>query len=174
MTRSDDNKAELAIQRAIRLAVRNGLAVAPRDEWGRLLWAKFDGNILQINKSIAYHEELDDELVINESHPAWMDMRGYVMDDRRRGHFSTKSVDHIIRHEIGHALHYRRLTTVERADIWYKDLSPREKVVASRVSDYSTDGRIEFVAEVFAGQWGGRRFRPEVLALYEKLKGPSR
>ncbi len=34
--------------------------------------------------------------------------------------------------------------------------------------------RVAFVAEVFAGHWGGRRFRPEVLSLYQKLKGPSR
>ncbi|MGP0068809.1 MAG: hypothetical protein ACLQGP_35070 [Isosphaeraceae bacterium] len=101
-------------------------------------------------------------------------MRTYIRDPERKNVFATRSPDHIIRHEIGHALHYRGLTTAERADIWYKDLSPEERAIASQVSDYSTVGRIEFVAEVFAGYWGGRRFHPEVLALYEKLKGPSR
>jgi hypothetical protein len=51
---------------------------------------------------------------------------------------------------------------------------PEERAVAVHVSDYSEHGRIEFIAEVFAGHWGGRRFRPEVLALYEKQKGPQR
>jgi hypothetical protein len=160
--------------RATRLAVKNGLAVAPKEDWDHLLWARFDGNIFDINDTIAYYDEDDDELVINRTHLAWTDMRAYIQDPRRKDHFSTRSPDHIIRHEIGHALHYRSLSAAERADIWYKDLLPEEKVFAAHVSDYSTEGRIEFVAETFAGHWAGRRFRPEVLALYEKLKGPSR
>jgi hypothetical protein len=110
----------LAIERAIRLAVMNGLAVAPREQWDQLLWARFDGDILEISRTIAYYDEDDDELVINPTHLAWTDMRAYVRDPRRRNFFSTRSPDHIIRHEIGHARHYRRLTSAERADIWYK------------------------------------------------------
>jgi hypothetical protein len=156
------------------LAVKNGLAVAPKEEWDHLFWTKFNGDIFEINDTIAYYDEDDDELVINDSHPAWADVTAYMQDPRRTDHFSTRSPDHIIRHEIGHALHYRSLTNAERADIWYKDLLPEERAVARQVGRYSTEGRIEFVAEVFAGHWGGRRFRPEVLLLYEKLKGPPR
>ena len=50
----------------------------------------------------------------------------------------------------------------------------RRRRSPGRLADYSTEGRIEFIAEVFAGQWDGRRFRTEVLMLYEKWKGPSR
>jgi hypothetical protein len=156
------------------LANKFGLAVAPREEWEHLLWAKFDGDILEISRTIAYYDEDDDELVINQTHLAWADMRSYIRDPRRKDHFSTRSPDHIVRHEIGHTMHYRNLTDAERADIWYKELLPHEKAIARQVGRYSTEGRIEFVAEVFAGHWGGRRFRPEVLALYQKLRGPSR
>ena len=70
------------------MAVKNGLAVAPREEWDYLLWAKFNGDIFEINDTIAYYDEDDDELVINDSHPAWTDMREYVLHDERRAAIS--------------------------------------------------------------------------------------
>ena len=66
------------------------------------------------------------------------------------------------------------MTEAERADIWYKELSPEEQSTAAEVSKYAKFGRIEFVAEVYAGLWGSRTFCPEVMALYYKLKGPPR
>ena len=82
--------------------------------------------------------------------------------------------NHIVRHEIGHAWHYRRLTPAERTEIWYKGPTAEEKLIASRVSNYARAGRIEFVAEVDAGLWVGRKFGRDVTSLYENLKGPSR
>ena len=66
------------------------------------------------------------------------------------------------------------MTVSERADIWYKGLTPEEKLIASQVSGYARAGRIEFIAEVFGGLWGGRKFGRDVTSLYEKLKGPTR
>jgi hypothetical protein len=111
---------------------------------------------------------------IAHAHAAWGNLREYVQADERRGHFSTRAPDHIVRHEIGHALHYRGMTDAERAEIWYKGLTPEEKLVASQVSGYARAGRIEFVAEVYSGLWGGRKFGRDVTSLYEKLKGPLR
>ena len=164
----------MAIARAIRVAVRHGLAVAPWEEWDHLLWARFNGNIFEIREIIAYYDEDDDELVINRAHAAWGDMRAYVQTEERRGHFSTRSADHIVRHEIGHALHYRGMTDAERAEIWYKGLPREEKLIATQVSGYAREGRIEFVAEVYSGLWGGRKFGRDVTSLYETLKGPPR
>ncbi|MGP0068810.1 MAG: hypothetical protein ACLQGP_35075 [Isosphaeraceae bacterium] len=62
------DRTRLAIARAIRLSVKNGLSVAPEEEWDQLLWAKFDGNVFEINETIAYYDEDDDELVINPTH----------------------------------------------------------------------------------------------------------
>ena len=146
------DRTRLAIARAIRLAVKNGLAVAPKEEWDQLLWAKFDGNIFEINETIAYYDEDDDELVINDSHLAWADMRDYIQDPRNVAATSPPDLpDHIHRHEIGHALHYRRLTLLERADIWYKGLIPEEKLDRFPGQWLCHGGRIEFVAEVLAG-----------------------
>jgi hypothetical protein len=139
-----------------------------------LLWAKFDGDVLEIRKVIAYYDEDDDELVLNRAHAAWGDMRAYGQAEERRGHFSTRALDHIVRHEIGHALHYRRMIDAQRAEIWYKGLTPEEKLIATQVSGYAKAGRIEFVAAVYRGLWGGRKFGRAVTSLYEELKGPPR
>ena len=130
--------------------------------------------MFEINITIAYYDEHDDELVMNAAHRAWLDMAGYIQADERRGHFSTKSTDHIIRHEIGHALHYRGMNDADRHEIWYKELTSDEEEIAETVGRYAMTGRIEFVAEVFAGLWARRRFGSEVLALYKNLKGPLR
>jgi hypothetical protein len=176
---SDSGHPERPIERVIRLAARHGLATASREDWEQLLWAKFDGNVFEIGQiivyyDIVYYDEDDDELVINPAHPAWSDMRAYIQAPNRKRFFSSRSPDHITHHEIGHALHYRGMTSAERAAIWYKVLTREERLIATFVSDYSVHGRIEFVAEVYAGLCAGRRFRTEVMRLYEKLKGPPR
>ncbi len=168
------DRTRLAIARAIRLSVKNGLSVAPEEEWDQLLWAKFDGNVFEINETIAYYDEDDDELVINPTHLAWSNMIDYIRADERRGHFSTRSADHIIRHEIGHALHYRGMTDAERAEIWYKELTSDEEAIAKEVGRYALTGRVEFVAEVFAGLWARRKLSSKILALYANWKGPPR
>ncbi len=160
------------MKRGRKIAVKHGLAVAAEVESEQLIAAKFDGDPFQINNTIAYYDEDDDELVINSSHPAGEDMKRFIND--HKGFFSTSSPDHIVRHDIGHALHYRGLTDAERSDIWYKELNDEERRIASQVSQYSRAGKIEFVAEVFAGLWGRRKFAPEVIDLYKKLKGPPR
>jgi hypothetical protein len=101
-------------------------------------------------------------------------MRAYIQAPNRKRFYSTRSPDHITYHEIGHALHYRGMTDAERAEIWFKAHTRKERVIASNDSDYSVQGRIEFVAEVYTGLWAGRTFLAEVMSLYEKLKGPPR
>ncbi len=161
---------ELALKRAAEIAARHGVASAPLRESEHLIWQKFDGNVFPIQQTIAYYDEHDDEIVFNHGHRAWKDMRAFVQSRDRRGVFSTTSADHFIRHEIGHALHYRCMTNAERVEIWYKELTAEEEAVAVKVSEYAIAGRAEFVAEVYAGLWARRRFAPQVLSSYEKLR----
>jgi hypothetical protein len=164
----------VSAKRARKIAAKHGLAVASEGASEQLISAKFDGDPFQITNAIANYDAENDELVINSTHPAWADMKTYIQSPKRKGFFSTRSPDHIVRHEIGHALHYRGMTEAERAEIWYQELTPEEQSAAARVSKYAKFGRIEFVAEVYAGLWGRRTFGPEVMAIYEKLKGPPR
>ena len=138
------------ISRAALIAARFGVASAPLHDSEQLLWQKFDGDILKIQHTIAYYDEHDDEIVFNHTHPAWEDMRGFVGLLAKLHYFSTLSPDHIIRHEIGHCLHYRLMTDPERAEVWLSELSHIEKGVAATVSGYATQGRAEFVVEVYA------------------------
>jgi hypothetical protein len=172
MPAHDRSANQTAARRAARIAAKHGVTVAPLTESDQLLWHKFDGNVGLIRQIIAYYDEHDDELVINWSHEAWASMRRYIQDPRRKGHFSSRSPHHIIRHEIGHALHFRSLTETQRAEIWYKELTLDEQPIASAVSFYARTGRTEFVAEVYAALWGRRRVAREVMDLYRKLNGP--
>ena len=101
-------------------------------------------------------------------------MKAYIQAPSRKRFYSSRSPDHITYHEIGHALHYRGMSDAERAEIWYKELTTDERVIATHLSDYSVAGRIEFVAEVYAGLAAQRRFRAEVMDLDDALKGPPR
>jgi len=101
-------------------------------------------------------------------------MRAFVQSKDKRGVFSTTSSDHFIRHEIGHALHYRRMTNAERAEIWYKELTAEEEAAAAEVSEYAIAGRAEFVAEVYAALWARRKLFANVMFRYHQLKGPPR
>jgi hypothetical protein len=167
------DKVGREIQTATKLANKNGVAVAPKNEAPQLLWNKFDGNVAQINETVAYYDEHDDELVINGSHDAWADMKSYIQDPRRQGFYSSRSPRHIVYHEIGHAHHFRRLSIVERADIMYKPLLPDERAIARKVGIFALMNSSKFVAEVYAGRRAGRKFDKDVMALYEKLKGPG-
>lgn len=162
------------IQRAAGIARRKGVEVAPLDRSERLLWDEYGGNPFEIPHVIAYYDEDDDWIVCNPNHPAWAGMAGYVAERFADGFYSSRSRDHLIRHEIGHALHYRGMSEADRAEIWYKELTADEKVAAARVSRYARIGRLEFVAEVYAARWAKRKLDPDALTLYAELKGPAR
>jgi hypothetical protein len=114
------------------------------------LAAMFD-NPLELAWVIAAYDEVEDVIVSNPDHEAWGDMESYLRSRPR--HFSTLHTHHIVRHELGHAAHYRLLTADERRRIWHADLSPEEREIARRVSGRSTWNVKEFVAETFAGLW---------------------
>jgi hypothetical protein len=165
---------ELALTRAAQIAERVGIACAPLRDSTQLLWQKLDGDVLKIRETIAYYDEYDDEIVFNPAHPAWEYMREFVRSLAKRRFYSTWSPDHVIRHEIGHCLHYRQLTDPERARIWYSELTDEETRAAIKVSGFATLGRAEFVAEVFARMWARGTCEPSVLTVYESLRGPIR
>jgi hypothetical protein len=118
MSAGDQAVKQAAARRAAKMAARHGVEVAPFEESDQLLWNKFGGNVDQMVRTIAYYDEDDDQIVINHAHEAWANMRRYVQDPRRKGWYSSRSPHHIIRHQIGHALHFRSLSHARRSEFW--------------------------------------------------------
>ncbi len=116
---------------------------------------------------IAAYDHLEDAIVFNADHPAWSDMRSFMKDRKEKDFYSTAHPQHIVRHELGHAAHYRALSPTERDRIWFaENLEPGEVSIARRVSGRAVWNPKEFVAEVFAGLWGGVDYDEEVIGLF--------
>jgi hypothetical protein len=85
--------------------------------------------------------------------------------------WSTNDAAHAIYHELGHLSHFKADKEVYQS-LQTARFQPDEIVVARRVSRYASEAPIEFVAEVFAALLTGRSFDADIMALYQKLKGP--
>jgi hypothetical protein len=121
---------------------------------------------------MAAYDHLEDAIVFNAEYPAWSDMPAFMKDWEERGFYSTAHPHHIVRHELGHAVHYRALTPRERERIWFaENLRPGEEPIARKVSIRARWNPKEFIAEVFAGLWGGVDYDDDVIALFEDCGG---
>jgi hypothetical protein len=123
---------------------------------------------------VAAYDHLEDVIVFNADHAAWADLRGWMKRQQRSVFYSTAHPQHIVRHELGHAAHYRALSLQQRERIWFAEsLRPEEESIALRVSIRATWNPKEFIAEVFAGLWGGIDYDDEVTGLFEHYRGQT-
>lgn len=90
--------------------------------------------------------------------------------------FSTGDPEHIIVHEVGHALHHRavgddRFKLVRAAKFGRAELA----LLGGKVSAYGRTSPVEFVAEVFASLVVGRTYPDDgiVMRIYRKYGGPD-
>lgn len=114
------------------------------------------------------------EILINEEHRYWADPVAYMKESEGHGYFSTGEADHIIVHEVGHALHFQTAPKEYEKVRLLKFKDPSDNLaLAGRVSDYATSKPVEFVAEVYAGLSAGKTYDDEVLGLYNHLSGPA-
>jgi hypothetical protein len=121
---------------------------------------------------VAAYDHLEDAIIFNANNPAWVDMHGWMKVQQRSVFFSTAHPQPIVRHELGHAAHYRALPSQERERTWFTEsLRPEEEPIALRVSIRATWSPKEFVAEVFAGLWGGIDYDDDVIGLFEQYRG---
>jgi hypothetical protein len=164
-------RVHAAIRKAARVARSRGVPVVPLKEAREHLQAMFD-DPFERARVIAAYDSLEDVIVFNPDHEAWADMDSYLRE--RKQSFSTQNLQHITRHEIGHALHHRSLAAYPKRhnQIWHaQDLEPDQERIARRVSDRATWNPKEFVAEVFAGLWAKVPYDDEVIALFNFLGG---
>jgi hypothetical protein len=126
----------------------------------------------ELLRVIATYDTVDDVIVFNPDHVAWNDMVSYL---RERVEFlSTQHPQHIIRHEIGHAMHHRWLSSSpqERDRVWYAEsLAPEQERIAGKVSTRAMWNPKEFVAEVYAGLWSQVDYDDEVIFLFNHFGG---
>jgi hypothetical protein len=166
-------RALAAIRRSVRVARSRGVHVVPLKE-ARDHLAILCEDPRDIPNVIAAYDHLEDAIVFNPDHLAWLDMRAFMKERRDKDFFSTAHPQHIVRHELGHASHFHTLSPQERARIWFAaDMPPDEKPIARRVSDRATWNPKEFVAEVFAGLWAGLDYDEQVAGLFEYYGGPK-
>jgi hypothetical protein len=121
-------------------------------------------------------------------------LRKYARRAYRGGQIATDDPAHLLRHEYGHLLHKSaagsaglpaeavsapdRIEQAGRAFLdglhRWPEADRRFKEAAARVSVRAADSPVEFVAEVFAGAWGGRRFHEDVAVMegYRHYRGP--
>jgi hypothetical protein len=164
-------RALAAIRRSARVAMSRGIAVIPLRASREHLAVMFEDPREQA-RVIAAYDHLEDVIVFNADYPAWSDMPTFMKDRKERGFYSTAHPHHIVRHELGHAVHYRALTPRERERIWFAEsLRPGEEPIARKVSIRAILNPKEFVAEVFAGLWSGVDYDDDVIALFEDYGG---
>ena len=119
---------------------------------------------------IASYDHLDDVIAFNPNHTAWADMPGFMRG--QKDFYATTHPQHIVRHELGHAAHYRLMSLPERGRNWCAEsLETDQVLVAKRVSGRATWSPKEFVAEVYAGLWGRVDYDDEVIVLFEHYRG---
>jgi hypothetical protein len=162
-------RALAAIRRSARVARSRGVSVVPLREAREHLKAMFD-DPWELAEVIAAYDHPDDVIVFNPDHAAWGDMRSYLRARPRL--FSTLHPQHIVRHELGHAAHYRLLTPEERTQLWHADLNPQEREIARRVSGRATWNVKEFIAEAHAALWAKIEYDREVMSLFDRFRGP--
>ncbi len=136
----------------------------------------------------AVYESAPAELWINAGcdffwKPAWL-QRWKRQQEYRDGQASTGHRFGMFLHEAGHHASYKHLgrkayyALVNDNEITsgpFRGLknvwSRGERIIARQVSRRATDEPMELVAEVFAGRLIGKRYSPEVVALYHKYGG---
>ena len=162
-------RVHAAIRKAARVARSRGVPVVSLKEAREHLRAMFD-DPLELARVIASYDTLGDLIVFNPDHEAWLDMDSYLRGRVR--FFSTQSQHHPVRHELGHAAHYRSLTSDERLQIWHAELTSAQRLLARTVSGFATWSVKEFVAEVYAGLWEGLSYDSDVMTLFDRFRGP--
>jgi hypothetical protein len=156
------------VQRAVDYARGHGVAVDPS---GNDLIVKAFGPTNAQDIPAVYGSKRK-MISLNEKSPLWADPGGTMKRLHGAGWFSTDDPDHIIRHEVGHALH-------DRADpAYYEHLKTRkltkdqQKRITKHVSAYGATSPLEFVAETYAGLVDGKVYNKRIMDFYLALKGP--
>ena len=93
------------------------------------------------------------------------------LDAFKDGAWSSDHPAHIMRHEMGHFLHHKKIGTLQLVTLRNKKVADIHKPIMRKVSSYAVTTYLEFVAEVHAALMNGQKFDDAVMSLYNNLKG---
>lgn len=133
--------------------------------------------------AVGWYAAETDEITINAGlYESRADDHAANKEAERTGAGSSAHPDATLHHEIGHAQHFRSsgmkpgdydrmyVSWATVTDLGGKSRDARK--IARGVSKYAATQPHEFVAEVFAGVLGGKKYGPDVWDLYKLLNGP--
>lgn len=110
---------------------------------------------------VAYHNE-GRGISLNSNHKFWRDPVGSAS---RATNLSSHSPEHVIHHEIGHALYDAPNNFMTLA---HQDLA------RSKVSGYAAMNPKEFVSEVHAGMKAGKSYGDDVMTAFKSYARPRK
>jgi hypothetical protein len=181
----------LSLDEAVQIANEFGIqvrAMSP-DEIERELGAQYRAKLGLFNHA-------DGSIILNTKYGMGPQVESAIRRLSRSGFWSSGHRGHLIHHELGHALHRRRLQsgirtrrvgplnfTVPRPNATaaqrrgWSNLSRRAvpsrlaKIITREVSKYATTNRLEIVSEMYAGMRGGKHYSPRLMRYYRALGG---
>lgn len=156
------------IDAAVAFANARGVEVI-RD--ARVYIAKAHGEA-KADRTAAQYAHRYGKIFINEKHRVWDDPGAFMEESSRTGWFSSDSTDHIIAHEVGHALNERAVGNAKYRELRERKFRPNISAsIRENVSVYASTAPVEFVAEVYAGLSAGKSYNNAVMDLYRMLGG---
>jgi len=161
--------AEQQIAEAVAYGAKHGIEVVASGHASMVAkhGAKADG-------IAAAYRIKEGKIYINEQHEYWDDAKLYMHKASRSGYLSSDHPDHVIVHEVGHALHHAQVGDHVMQTLSARDWKSGQSAMATReVSMYGGSDPAEFVAEVYAGVKGGQTYDQEIMDIYHSFKGPA-
>lgn len=101
-----------------------------------------------------------------------LDFKAFAKRNVDKGWIESGHPGSSLIHETGHMLHFQRNPSVFRKG--ERSFSAEEKSTLEKagIAKYGLTNKLEFVAEVFTGLTGGKKYHPDAMRLYKQYGGP--
>jgi len=134
-----------------------------------------DDYLKKNSRVIAYFRRADNKITLNKDAPFkwWNATEKRSYGKALKGFLASDSPKAVIFHELAHKNHFDKIggSLYETAK-HIKFLPDQVAIIKKHVSAYATTNAEEFVAETFSGIMSGIKYDEQILALYDRYRGP--